>query len=227
MSQPDGRRSRNASPRGLICVRRIANGSVHGAMSRGMDPVLHALSVSLSEVALRNAAAAVAARISAVKAQRKDQETIAALEEIVNDLLADKSELIRIAKAFDDQLVAQRLSPEDVGFITENLLPRVRQLADASGQDAAGDQMMDAVESILSTEILTIMQLIGFNYRDAIGKPLTELVAAQIASRMPHDQARSLDLAQAIVERDIALTGIAGDPEKWARFSQLMARSAE
>ena len=212
---------------GLICNQRIADGSAHRAKSRGMDPVLQALSVSLSEVALRNAAAAVAAKISAVKAQRKDQETIAALEEIVNDLLADKSELIRIAQAFDDQLVAQRLSPEDVSFITENLLPLVRQLADASGQDAASDQIVDAVESILSTETLTIMQLIGFNYREAIGKPLTELVAAQIASRMPQDQARSIDLEQAVVERDIALAGIAGDPEKWARFSRLMGPSAE
>ena len=114
-----------------------------------------------------------------------------------------------------------------MNFITENLLPLVRQLADASGQDAASDQMVDAVESILSTETLTIMQLIGFNYREAIGKPLTELVAAQIASRMPQDQARSIDLEQTVVERDIALAGLAGDPEKWARFSQLMGPSAE
>ena len=44
---------------------------------------------------------------------------------------------------------------------------------------------------------------------------------------MPQDQARSPDLEQAKVERDIALAGIAGDPEKWARLPQLMGRSTE
>ena len=136
------------------------------------------LSTSLSEIALRNAAAVVTTKITAVKAQRKDKATIAALEDIVNELLADKSELIRIAQAFDDQLVAQRLSPEDVEFITKNLLPLLQKLMDASGQDVAGDEMMEAVKSLLSVEVLTIMQLIGFNYREAIGKPLTEFVAA-------------------------------------------------
>ena len=185
------------------------------------------LSTSLSEIALRNAAAAVTTKIAAVKAQRKDRQTITTLEDIVNDLLADKSELIRIAQAFDDQLVAQRLSPEDVEFITKHLLPLLRKLMDASGQDVTDDEMMEAVESLLSVEVLTIMQLIGFNYREAIGEPLTEFVAAQIAFRMPHDQIRNLSLHQAVVERDIALAEIAGDHEKCERFSALKRPSAQ
>ncbi|MDE0066257.1 MAG: hypothetical protein OXN44_05200 [Acidimicrobiaceae bacterium] len=186
-----------------------------------MDPTLQDLSASLSEVALRNAAAAVTSKISATKAKRHDKATIAALEDIINELLADKSELIRIAQAFEDQLVAQRLSSDDVEFITKNLLPVLRQLMDASGQ-AESAEMMDAVESILSAEVLTIMQLIGFNYREAIGKPLTDLVAAVIVSRMPSDQDSNHDLQQAIAQRDIALTEIARDPESWTRLSKLM-----
>ncbi len=178
----------------------------------------------LSEAAVRNAAAAVADRISTAKARKRDKETIAALEDIVNELLADKSELVRIAQAFDDELVAQRLSAEDVNFITENLLPLIRQLMEASGQEVLEPQVLDALESILAAETLTIMQLIGFNYRQAIGKPLTELAAAAIASRMPPDQTQSLDLQQALVERDIALAELAGDPDAWARFVELRPR---
>lgn len=189
-----------------------------------MDPALQELSALLSEAAVRNAAAAVADRISAAKARKRDKETIAALEDIVNELLADKSELVRIAQAFDDELVAQRLSVEDVNFITENLLPLIRQLMEASGQEVLEPQVLDALESILAAETLTIMQLIGFNYRQAIGKPLTELAAAAIASRKPHDQTQSLDLQQALVERDIALAELAGDPDAWARFVELRPR---
>lgn len=192
-----------------------------------MDPTLQELSASLSEVALRNAAGAVATKISTIKQQRQDRETIAALEEIINDLLADKSELIRIAQAFDDQLVAQRLSDEDVSFITGNLLPLIRQLVVSTDQDAASEQMMDALASILSVETLTIMQLVGFNYRKAIGEPLTNLVAAQIASHMPQDQTGSLDLQKAVVQRDIVLAQVAGDADQWSRFSELMGRNVE
>lgn len=192
-----------------------------------MDPALQELSALLSEAAVRNAAATVADRISAAKARKRDKETIAALEDIVNELLADKSELVRIAQAFDDELVAQRLSSDDVNFITENLLPLIRQLMEVSDQDVLEPQMLDALKSILAAETLTIMQLIGFNYRQAIGKPLTELAAAAITSRMPQDQTQSLDLQQALVERDIALAELAGDPEAWARFVELRPRGTQ
>ena len=192
-----------------------------------MDPALQELSVLLSEAAVRNAAATVADRISAAKARKRDKETIAALEDIVNELLADKSELVRIAQAFDDELVAQRLSSDDVNFITENLLPLIRQLMEVSDQDVLEPQMLDTLKSILAAETLTIMQLIGFNYRQAIGKPLTELAAAAITSRMPQDQTQSLDLQQALVERDIALAELAGDPEAWARFVELRPRGTQ
>ena len=186
-----------------------------------MDPALQELSVLLSEAAARNAAAAVADRIFAAKTRKRDKETIAALEDIVNELLADKSELVRIAQAFDDELVAQRLSSEDVSFITEHLLPLIRQLMEASGQEVLETEMLDALESIFSAETLTIMQLIGFNYRQAIGKPLTELAASAIASRMPNDQTQNMDLQRALVERDIALAELASDADAWARFVEL------
>lgn len=42
----------------------------------------------------------------------RDQETIAELEDIVNELVADKAELIRIAQAYEEEFVTQRLSPK-------------------------------------------------------------------------------------------------------------------
>lgn len=188
--------------------------------------MLQELSASLSEAGLRNTAAVVASKISATKATKQHKATIAALEDIINELLADKSELIRIAQAFEDELVAQRLSTDDVEFITKNLLPHLRRLVDATGQ-AESAEMMDAVESILSTEVLTIMQLIGFNYREAIGKPLTDLVAALIASLMPPDQDSNLHLQQAAIKREILLAEIARDPESMARWSELVGRNTE
>lgn len=189
-----------------------------------MDPALQALSVQLSEVAVRNAAAAVAERISSVKTRKRNEETIAALEEIVNELLADKAELTRIAQAFDDELVAQRLSADDVRYITDNLLPLVRQLAEATpaspGSRSAGD-VMDLLEPLVSVETLTILQLMGLNFREAIGQPLTRLIASLIDSQVRPEAVEAADLQRAIVERDIAIAHLATNPEAYGRWRAL------
>jgi len=51
-----------------------------------MDPQLQALGVQFAETAVRNTAGAVADRITAAKARKKEQVTIAELEEIVYSL---------------------------------------------------------------------------------------------------------------------------------------------
>lgn len=150
-----------------------------------MDPELQQLSIQLGEVAARNAAGAVLDRITAAKARKKNEETINALEEIVNELLADKSELTLIAQALDEQLVAQRLSSEDVAYITDNLLPVIEELTASTGGPSASNDLSKIIGPLLSKETLTILQLIGFNFREAIGAPLTDLVAGYIEAQAP------------------------------------------
>lgn len=150
-----------------------------------MDPELQRLSIQLGEVAARNAAGAVLDRITAAKARKKAEETVNALEEIVGELLADKAELTLIAQALDEQLVAQRLSKEDVAYITDNLLPVIQQLTSEGSGSGVGEDLNKVVGPLLSKETLTILQLIGFNFKQAIGTPLTELVADYIAAQGP------------------------------------------
>lgn len=75
-----------------------------------MDPQLQTLTVQLAEVTIRNTAGSIADRITAAKARKKDGETIVELEEIINGLVSDKSELVRIAQAYEEEFVAQRIS---------------------------------------------------------------------------------------------------------------------
>lgn len=63
-----------------------------------MNPEMTQLSLQLANTAVRNSATAVAERISSARTRKRDQETIAELEEIVNELVADKAELVRIAQ---------------------------------------------------------------------------------------------------------------------------------
>jgi hypothetical protein len=126
-----------------------------------MDPEFQALGAQLAETVLRNTASSVADRIRVVRARKKDQEIIAELEQIVNDLIADKSELIRIAQAYEQELVAQRISVSDVKYITDNIVPILKKLIESAamgGSQTAPAQMMDLIKPILSVETVTVLQ---------------------------------------------------------------------
>lgn len=191
-----------------------------------LDPELQSLAVQLADNTIRNTAGLVADRIASARNRRRDAETIAELENIINELIDDKNELVRIAQAFEQQLVAQQLSPENVGYITSNVIPVISRLAELSGSTdtATIDQMRDLVKPILSVETLTIMQLMGFNFRRAIGEPLTELLSRLILAQSP-DPGRAAELQVLNARREIALFEVAKDPQALERLKAIIGGS--
>jgi hypothetical protein len=136
-----------------------------------IGPDISQLTTQPAELVTRNAAGAVASRVSAIRARKLDQAAMNELIELVNDLIADKNELIGLATAFEQELVAQRISSADIVYITTRLLPVVEQLTSSSGGDEESREALEAIKNLVSTETLTIMQLVGFNFRRAIGEP--------------------------------------------------------
>lgn len=187
-----------------------------------MDPQLQALGVQLADTAVRHTASAIADRVTAAKARKKDQETIAELEEIVYNLLDDKAELVRIAQVYEEELVAQRISADDIKYISKNIVPLLRQLAESAtsggGDASTPEEMIDLVEPLLSVETVTVLQLIGFNFRKGIGSPLTELVAKLISSRAPADPGISVELQKLTLARETSYLEVLRDPEARARL---------
>lgn len=150
-----------------------------------MDPVLAGLGVHLADVALRNAASTVADRIGAAKVRKDDKATIALLEDLVNELVADKAELTRIAQAYQQEVGAKQISARDIEYIATNLrslLDKVGGLAPGGAVEA--EAVLDAIEPFLSAETLTIVQLLGFNVREAVGEPMTRLVRDLIERKL-------------------------------------------
>jgi hypothetical protein len=150
-----------------------------------IDPNVSELTTQLAEIVTRNAASAVTSRISAIRTRKLDQQAMNELIELVNDLIADKNELIGVATAFEQELVAQRISDKDITYITTTLLPVVERLANFADNDEQARGALDAIKSLVTPETLTIMQLVGFNFRRAIGEPLTTLIERLILSRVP------------------------------------------
>lgn len=150
-----------------------------------MDPVVVGLGAQLADVALRNAASSVADRIGAVKVRKDDKATIALLEDLVNELVADKAELTRIAQAYQQEVGAKQISPRDIEYIATNLRGLIEKVgAFAPGGASDAEALLDAIEPFLSAETLTVVQLMGFNVREAVGEPMTVLVRDLISTRL-------------------------------------------
>ena len=175
---------------------------------------------NLAEVAARNTANAVSNKIKAIKASKDQTKTINELDDLINNLIQDKIELERIAKTLENELVSQRISDSDINFIVNTVIPMVEDLTKS---DPRQQTYIDAIKKLLSKESLKVAQLIGFDYREAIGIPLTKLCANAIRSIQNSENKQ--DLAKLSKENEIALIKLSQDGDSYNRFARLIGRN--
>lgn len=193
-----------------------------------MDPYIQNLAVQLAETAARNTASTIIDRLSAARTRKKQEESIAELESIIYDLIDDKAELSRIAQAFEETLVAQRISETEISYITETVVPLVEKLINSTNEQGSVNedeqqqhqQILDVVKELLSVETITVLQVLGFNFKRAIGEPLTDLLARMIRANSPLAPEDDVQFNKLRLRHEIALAKTARDAEAWGRLTQ-------
>jgi len=185
-----------------------------------INPDVAQLLVNLAEIAARNSAAAISTRVKAARLSKQQDEALNELESIVNSLVTDREQLIGIAQGLREALIAQTISEDEIRYIVEKLVPTIEALV--ANEDAAPDatKYIDPLKSLLSVEMLTVLQLVGFNYKAAIGEPLTELVRHLILGQLPDDTANAVALLEA--RRQVAVLELAQDEAAVERLHGLM-----
>jgi len=189
-----------------------------------LDPQLVGAGARLTELAARGTVSGIRTRITASKAARRDQETIQVLEEIIDELLSERSELLRIAKKFESVLVAERISDDEIEFVAGQLGPKLEELLGMAGSSYDPGEVRAMLELVVSRESITILQVLGFNFREAVGRPLTDLLARAIESQGPLRPEDPERLQRAQLEAQNALAQIALDPDAYDRFRDLIGR---
>ncbi|MCI4658479.1 hypothetical protein [Cryobacterium zhongshanensis] len=102
-------------------------------------------------------------------------------------------------------------------YITETVVPLVEKLMGLSqNDDSDNSQVIEAIKPLLSIETVNVLQLLGFNFRKAIGEPLTELVERAILSKAPGDTSVVIQRLQ--LEREVGYIAVAQDPAAHARL---------
>ena len=164
----------------------------------GLTPEVGAAAVnlgaSLSALALKGTATVVHGKIDSLKNSRDVNAVRTAYNEIVSQLLEERDEAVLIAQTYKQELEKVAISDEDIEYLQETVskvlnVVNTLFLADAFSGDeqkkAKAKASIDAVDSLktlISKDVLKTMQLLGFNYKAAIGEPLTQLCANAISN---------------------------------------------
>lgn len=191
-------------------------------MTQGLED----LTIRLGEAVARNTAGVLHDKIKAIKTNRNQKAQIQELEDIIDDLIDDKKELREIAKAYQEKFVAQQISQEEIKYITDTVIPLLRKLVESDKNSAAANardikQTLDILESLLSVEMLTVLQLVGFNFKQAIGEPLTLLLQRLITSQTPTNRQSELEQQKLVLAFNVELAKIAQNQDATERWERL------
>jgi len=171
----------------------------------------------------------ISTRIKTAKISSDKQETINELENIINELIENQNELVRNVSILQNQIDMQTISDEDLIFITENLIPLVKNLLEQTSKTPEElDKLNENIalfESLISTKLLKILQLIGFNIKGAIGTPTTELVKSLIQNNNSSTQITEIDLQLKALEYTMEMSKLAADPEAYERYLNLLEKN--
>lgn len=154
------------------------------------------LGVALTELAVKGTATAVTSKIRAIKEEKNAEKIRNKYDEIVNELLNERGEAVRIAQAYKSELEKVVISDDDIQHLN-NTVSRILEiiknnqiaLAEQRGNEAVENvksqvKSYEQIKELISVDTLKTMQLIGFNYKSAIGEPLTLMLKNFILSKV-------------------------------------------
>ena len=138
------------------------------------------LGVTLTTMAVKGVSTAINARIRSIKNEKDVDKIRNVYDSIVNELIAEREEAIRIAQVYKVELDRIVISDEDIKHLhgtVSNLLELLKKIS--PNTDIT---VFENFKNLITVDTLKTMQLLGFNYKEAIGQPLTQLCAKSISN---------------------------------------------
>lgn len=149
-----------------------------------MENSLITLGLSLSEVIAKNSISLVGSRMALAREKKDLESQSLAYTEIINDLLKDKNDLSLIAREYKEAYEQITISDDDIEYLHRTLSKVIEVLNSMGATDPETNKSMDDLIQLLNKDTLKTMQLIGFNYKEAIGKPLTDACSEAIRTTL-------------------------------------------
>jgi len=152
------------------------------------------LATELTKLAVKGTATAVATKVAAIKNEKNAESIRKIYDEIVNELIQERDEAVRIAQAYKSELSRVVISDEDIKHLHNTIsrlleiLKGISTISNNGSNESGGLEAFEPLKELINIDTLKTMQLLGFNYKAAIGEPLTNLCANAISSLAKHGQ---------------------------------------
>lgn len=147
-------------------------------MTPEVSNVIATLGAELTSYAIKGTVSTVSTKIKTIKNEKNIETLKNSYDEIISELLEEREDIIRIAQMYRAELEKVEISDSDI----EHLHSTIETVLDILA-GFLGDDQIDAIKplkDLINIDTLKTMQLLGFNYKDAIGIPLTNLCANAI-----------------------------------------------
>lgn len=140
--------------------------------------------LKLTELALKGTATKVNSKIQTLKSEKDAEKLRSIYDEIINELLSERDEAIRIAQVYKQEYEQVSISDEDIEYLHNTLVKIIKLLLPFMPDKANQENNMIGLVKLLDKDTLKTMQLLGFNYKAAIGEPLTEVCSEAIRTKL-------------------------------------------
>ncbi len=141
------------------------------------------LAASLTVLAVKGTVSSVNTKIKSIKLEKNVEEVKNKYDEIVNELLSEREEAVRIAQVYKSEIERYQISDDDILHLHRTVETILEILQTMSPE--IDTEILDQIKNLISVDTLKSMQLLGFNYKEAIGEPLTNICATAIKSWGP------------------------------------------
>ena len=147
-------------------------------MTPEVTSAIATLGTELTAYAVKGTVSAVSTKVKSIKNEKNIEKLKNNYDEIISELLEEREDIIRIAQTYRAELEKVEISDSDI----EHLHSTIETFLDILA-GFLGDEQVNAIKpfkDLINVDTLKTMQLLGFNYKDAIGLPLTKLCANAI-----------------------------------------------
>lgn len=142
--------------------------------------ILSEMATNLTTLAVKGTVTAIHSKIESVKTEKNAETLRATYDEIINEILSEREQAIRIAQAYKEELDKVQISDEDIKHLHNTVSKLLDVIKRFSPQKEDVLSSIEPLKDLISVDTLKTMQLLGFNYKAAIGEPLTQLCANAI-----------------------------------------------
>jgi hypothetical protein len=158
-----------------------------------MDDNLKELNMAFAKAITEVTVDKVTNKISAIKSKHDAKKQITEYDQLINELLNNRNNLELISRNYKERLERVTISDADIESLHKTVAKIISLLKPFSSDDESSSVSLNTINELLNSDTLKTLQLLGYNYKEAIGKPLTEITANFLKEKLSVKEANKND----------------------------------